>query len=140
MSKKSNDVCPVDAELIYEIPDKRRKTRSRKAAGPEIDICAEVERIFSSRYKLVCQVEDELRKLQREILIISTPTMKKVLEQTKGKHCVSVTGEGITTPALYPLSVLANSATQLRIEFCRLDYMYRELFAWTNDCEGSRNE
>jgi len=140
MSLKSNDVHPVSAELVYETPDKRRKTSSRKAPEkapePEINVLDEVERIFFSRFKLVRQVETEMRRLKAEVLEVAAPVFGKMATQTRGKHPTMMTSGGVSHAMCYPLSRLCDDAQRLRIEFERLEYVYHETLGWANDFEG----
>ena len=135
MSQNSNSVRPVDAELIYETPDKRRKTRSRKAPEPEINFHDEVERIFSSRFKLVRQVESELRRMREEVFEVSVPVFGKMATRTRGKHPIMLTSGGVSNSLTYHLSRLCDDAQRLRIEFLHIADIYHEVLGWTNDSE-----
>ena len=135
MSQNSNPVRPVDAELIYETPDNRRKTRSRKAPATEINVHDEVERIFYSRFKLVRQVESELRRLRDEVTEVSASVSGKMATQTRGKHPVMLTSGGVSNALYCHLSRLCDDAQRLRIEFVSIADVYHEVLGWANDSE-----
>ena len=136
MSKKSNDVCPVDAELIYETPDKRRKTRSRKAAEPEIKLLAEIESLFASYYPLVRNLERDMRKLTEEAIPLLTPLIVRIRRNALGKRQgvkALVADEEITNMFYFPLCALKRQAQDLRMDFCNLDRLYSTLASLIED-------
>ena len=138
MSKNSTAVRPVDAELLYDLPSKRRKSSSRKKPEPEIDIAHEIERLFASRYHLVQEVEKELRKLSYDALSLLMPVIHEMLEKTRGQNQNVPVNDGIFNMITDPLSALEEQAQELRIAFERALGNYYSLAAWTANKKSER--
>ncbi len=133
MSKKSNETCAVDAELLYEAPDKRRKTRSRKAAKPEPTLSvAEIECLFASYRRVLRNTERDIRKLLDDGISLMEPLVarihKGVIGERQGVKALLAQEELLTTLHL-PLSLLAKHAGDLCVELYKAERFYRTFAA-----------
>lgn len=136
MSLKSNEVFPVDAELIYETPDKRRKTRSRKAAEPEKLLSAEIESLFASYSSLTRKLERDMRELTDKAIPLLTPLIVRIRLNAlrKGRDVKAlVAEEEITNMFYFPLCALKRQAQELRMDFCNLERLYSTLASLIED-------
>ena len=137
MSMKSNPVCPVDAELIYETPDKRRKTRSRKAPEPEpLLSAAEIECLFDSYREVIRSTERDIRTLRDNGISLLGPLLtrmhKGIIGERQGIKALHVQEE-LLNYLYQPLCLLVRHAETLRIEFYRAERMYRTFVSLYED-------
>ncbi|WP_446425378.1 hypothetical protein [Mailhella sp.] len=131
MSKKSNETCAVDAELLYETPSSIKNKRREKTVHKG-DTTFEIERLFASYYKCIRDFERDMRKLKGDLLTIGNKMFYEAANKMKGNtFCIP---DDFMQMCFYKhTQELADASTQLRIQFERTHRGMISLSQWIKE-------